>query len=90
MITIYDTLAQDFTGPVQLMRHDAQAIRMFTDVMQSANFANHAEDFHLISLGICDETTGQIANVDKRTLLTGAALRSMLIQQAAQQQENNK
>lgn len=86
MIAIYDTLAQDFAGPIQLMRHTAPAIRMFGDVMQGENFARHAEDFHLVSVGTLDPTTGAITSTERTVILTGATLRAMLMQQQAQQE----
>lgn len=59
MIKIYaiiDNRAKALVGPVlHHFRHDAPAVRMFTDVMMGEGFAKHMIDFDLWELGVMNE-----------------------------------
>lgn len=86
---IYDTIANDVIGPVQLFAHPAPAIRFFGDVAKTENTPLHAhiEDYHLLTLGILqtDEATGQLTiEPHTETLITGAQWK------ATQQQPNEQ
>lgn len=55
---IYDTRAQELIGGMlHFHRHEAAAVRMFTDVAAAPNnmISQHPEDFQLIRLGYLTE-----------------------------------
>lgn len=78
---IYDIVAQEMLAQVQLMKHDAVAIRFYQDVAQSkGSIVNqHPADFDLIRLGDIDEQG--LINPHREIVMTGAAWLAM--------QENN-
>lgn len=72
---IQDLKAQELLGTLlQIFRHDAAAIRMFTDACEHKEslVAKHPADFALVCLGhITDDNTIVPEN---RTVITGEAL----------------
>lgn len=74
LIAIYDTKALDVVGPISLMRHDAAAVRMFTDVMQYEQYKPHMADFNVVALGIFDDDTMQVEAHKPRIILKGETL----------------
>ncbi|WNK13916.1 MAG: nonstructural protein [Microvirus sp.] len=62
---IRDTLAQALVGGLHLFKHDAAAVRFFTDVISDAQtmLHRHPNDHELICLGeVCD--SGKDMSVD--------------------------
>lgn len=57
---IYDRVAQDIIGPLQVFPHNAPAIRMFSDVANDKRtpIGQHPADFDLILLGFLDDNNG--------------------------------
>lgn len=53
LYVIYDKVSQQILGPVALHKHDAAAIRSFTDVasLQNSIVGKHPHDFELCRLG---------------------------------------
>lgn len=84
IFAILDTVANDILGGVHIHRHEAAAIRFFTDVatMPDSIVGKHPRDFHLIQLGyLADDHTLIPGN---KTIITGAAwLQMQELQQEA-------
>lgn len=72
IIAIIDNVANDVVGPIQLMYHDAVAIRFFGDVASHPESAigRHIHDYTLVELGILDDDLTIISA--RRTILTGS------------------
>lgn len=75
---IVDTLADHMIGAgngLTTHRHDATAIRMFSDIaLSQGNMVNmHPEDFVLIQLGFLNEDNQLEPLPENRVVLTGAA-----------------
>lgn len=60
--TIVDTLAKAQVGPIQLFRHEAPAVRFFSDVagMQDSQVNLHPSDYALVRLGWLEDETLEI------------------------------
>lgn len=60
---IYDTAAAMTIGGLHLFRHDAAAIRLFTDIaeMKDSTLGKHPEDFDLRCLGELNEDSCEIS-----------------------------
>lgn len=72
---VYDNKAQDTVGFLSMHRHEASAIRMFTDIytMKDSRFAQHADDYDLIRVGfltITDEGKTELTSAYE-LILTG-------------------
>lgn len=81
---IYDLKAEMTLGGLFLHRHDAAAVRFFTDVASDPQTTvnKHMADHELRCIGLFDDEAGGITGVESRVVLTGAAL--LASQQAAQ------
>lgn len=81
---IYDTVAASITGPVWTMKHDAVAIRNFSDIASQKNtgVAQHPRDYSLVCLGYLDEETRELTP-DNRIVITGGQWLDMQQQQEA-------
>lgn len=79
LYAIRDRLAESIVGPVNVMVHDAQAVRMFRDVMSAGNnmISSHPQDHDLLRIGILDMTTGDITP-ENVVVITGASLAASL------------
>lgn len=72
IIAIIDTIAQDIAGPVVLFRHDAAAVRYFSDIATDPQtmIHRHVSDYDLVSLGQLDDQTFTITP-QLRVIITG-------------------
>lgn len=64
IVSIKDRAIEAFQ-PASVFRHEAQAIRSFTDAMQNPNNTDinkHPADFDLYRLGYFDDSTGIITS----------------------------
>lgn len=85
LYAIRDRLAESLVGPISPMVHDAQAVRMFRDVMAAGNnmISSHPHDHDLMRLGVIDFTTGEITP-QIEVVMTGLALAASLQNSEAQ------
>lgn len=73
IITVRDNVAQDTVGPIQLIRHEAQGVRYFSDIAVDPQTMvhRHVTDYDLVQLGVLqDDLT---ITPDQRIIITGAA-----------------
>lgn len=75
---IVDTLAESIIGGLHMFKHDAAAVRFFSDVASQPDtiIAKHLNDHQLVCLGTLDESTCQLTVTDithPRVVLTGSA-----------------
>lgn len=72
---IVDTLAESIIGGLHTFKHDAAAVRFFSDVASQPDtiIAKHLNDHQLVCLGTLDESTATIVNTETRVVLTGSA-----------------
>lgn len=68
---VIDTVADMIFGPLLLQKHDAAAIRLFSDIaaMKDGIIGQHPQDFELIKLGSIEDDF-QITP-EKRVVITG-------------------
>lgn len=68
---IYDLTARAIVGQLAMFRHDAAAMRFFSDVASQREtiVGMHPQEFELIALGMIDENQNVIPNREK--ILTG-------------------
>lgn len=80
LYAIEDTVANDLIGGIHIHRHEAAAIRMFSDVAQleGSMINRHPQDYQLIQLGHLDEKNQLVENY--KLVMTG-------LQWAAAQQQ---
>lgn len=73
IIAIIDTVATDIAGPIQLVRHEAPAIRFFSDVALDPQtmIHKHVEDYELWQLGILNDDF--TIEPTQRPIITGRA-----------------
>lgn len=77
---IYDTVDQRVVGPIMTVRHEAAAIRYFTDLLrdEKTTIGQHPDDYKLILIGTQNEDTGIINGASEPLdALTGKAWRAM-------------
>lgn len=77
LYAIRDIIARDIIGPIHHFRHEAPAIRLFTDVAarQGTAINEHPGDYELIRLGhIDEEDDGHTLTItaDFHVVLTGS------------------
>lgn len=74
---IYDTVAKAIIGQLQLLRHDAAAVRFFGDVASQKQtiVGQHPADFELISLGTLGEA--EFIFAEREVIITGTAWLAM-------------
>lgn len=71
---VYDTVAQTMMGPIIQAKHDAPAIRTFTDALSDPRaLGAHAKDYRLMILGEQHEETGLLVPhpLGPQTVATG-------------------
>lgn len=85
---IWDIIAMQIVGILQMHRADAAAIRFFTDVATDPNTLvnKHPEHFNLLLLGAIDELN--IITPGLETILTGAAWLAATHQTPTLEREN--
>lgn len=92
LIAIKDNKAEDLSTDkyIQLHKHIATAVRMFTDVATSeqSTVGKHLDDFDLIQLGFITEELKIVPAYE--ILMTGKALRASLEAAHAAKQEENR
>lgn len=56
LYAIYDSVAKDLIGPIQMHKHDAVALRTFREILQLPNsaIAKNPRDYTLIRVGHVD------------------------------------
>lgn len=71
---ILDKKANDFAGPLQLLRNDTVAVRLFDDVAgrEDNMVSRHVNDHELVKLGEVDDTTHELIP-GYQLILTGSA-----------------
>lgn len=86
IIGIWDKVTKDFAGPLQVFRHDAPAVRMFTDVAANKEtlISQHLTDFELVCVCTLDDD-GEVQALDDfqgltpigcwETIITGTQLK---------------
>lgn len=87
LITIIrDNVAQDLAGPITIVRHEAQAIRFFSDIAVDPQtmIYRHPTDYDLIQIGVLEDDL--TLTPTQRTIITGAAWKAA---QDRNQQEND-
>lgn len=69
---IVDEVTQDIVGIPMLFRHEAAAVRMFSDLarMPNSDVARHIQDIRLVRIGLLEDDTLQITP-DLHTVLEG-------------------
>lgn len=75
LYAIYDNKAETIIGPVISEKHDAAAIRTYTDLLREpkVSLSQHPADYDLIGLGSIHNIAGEIAiNPQTRLILSGA------------------
>lgn len=67
---LYDKLAQAIVGGLHLHKHEATALRMFSDIitMNDSRVAQHPKDFDLCRIGFYNPITHQLTT-DFATLM---------------------
>lgn len=70
---IYDTVASQITGGLYFYKHEAAAVRFFSDVatMDKSQVSQHTADYELVRLGYITEDNKTIV-ADYAVVLTGA------------------
>jgi len=76
---VYDTVGQNVLGPIITVKHDAAAVRIFTEALkdQKTALAQHPQDYVLLYLGTQDDDTGVIVSEMPKTVLTGKQWKDM-------------
>lgn len=70
LIAIEDTLSKDIAGAMIIFRHDAPAIRFFSDcVDNNPALKDHIEDYELVQYAYLDEDLTVVP--ERRTIITG-------------------
>ncbi len=79
LTAIRDNVARDLAGPIIMVRHEAVAIRAFSDIARTpeTNVNRYLDDHDLVLLGELDDDTLQITP-QNRVLMHGSALRAAL------------
>lgn len=64
LVAVYDKKIGLFDPPVPV-RHIGEAIRMFADIKKNPDtkFGMHPEDFDLFQIGVYDEPSGTVENL---------------------------
>lgn len=72
---IIDKVATSLVGGIHMHRHDAPAVRFFTDVasMADSQIARHPHDFALYRIGTVDNDTGELTAETPALIIDGAA-----------------
>lgn len=75
LYVVYDNKAEDTLGFIQLHKHEAVAVRTFTDIATHAEsrIKQHPEDYDLIRLGYL-EADNLTITPEQTVILTGKAL----------------
>lgn len=71
---VMDRVAQQPMGPLFASRHDAAAIRMFTDGLKDerTSLHQHPEDYALVHVGYQETTSGKVEGLEEpRLVLSG-------------------
>lgn len=71
--SIFDSAAEAYTKPFY-MHNDGLAIRAFQDNVNSEdqnNISNHPDQFTLFKIGTYDDKTGEITNLENKSLGNG-------------------
>lgn len=73
---VRDTVADDIIGGLHLFRHDAAAVRMFTDAIndKGTRLNAHPEDHELIKIGFIDESGQYFGAADDEVGFNGPDL----------------
>lgn len=89
---IRDILAAAIVGPLQTFKHDAVAVRFFSDVASQpgTSINQHIEQHELLCVGHLDDESGELFPADAKqpgpvVIITGAAWKA-----AQDAQENSK
>lgn len=71
IFAILDTVANALIGGLLLHKHEAAAVRFYSDVatMKDSQIARHPQDFNLLQLGYLDDEHQLVP--DYRVVLTG-------------------
>lgn len=72
MYAVFDTASGVYDGPIPGVS-DGHMIRQFSDMAVAADhpIGQHPEDYSLIKIGVWNDATGEIQNLDNLTLITG-------------------
>lgn len=70
---IRDNVAQDIAGTISVVRHEAQAVRYFSDIAVDPNtmINRHPADYDLLQVGLLEDDL--TITPTQRTIITGAA-----------------
>lgn len=86
---IFDSAARDILGGLQLHRHDAVAVRSFTDVatMRDSRIAAHPDDYALMKIGDLADDALTIEPHAPQTIITASTLIQALNAKANQEND---
>lgn len=79
IFVVYDKVAETTIGGTMLFRHDAAAVRMFLDAINTKDsaVAAHPADFELRRVGYIDTETCEVTDVALVLVVSGAQVLAM-------------
>lgn len=76
LFCVFDNKANEMMGGVQIQKHDALAIRTFTDAIKhpESRLVLHPDDYELRKLGYINTESGQIDPQTPEVVITAAQI----------------